>query len=70
MRPTPPSRQTLSALALITAGLLLAALVGACATNPATGKKMFSLVSEEDEAQMGLQAHPGILAEFKKTHMW
>jgi predicted Zn-dependent protease len=56
--------KALAALTLVLASLLLAGLVGACATNPATGKKMFSLVSEEEEAQMGLQAHPGILAEF------
>lgn len=58
------SRGTMRVLVLVLAALLLAGLVGACATNPATGKKMFSLVSEEEEAQMGLQAHPGILAEY------
>jgi predicted Zn-dependent protease len=58
------SRTKIRVLALVLAALLMAGLVGACATNPATGKKMFSLVSEEEEAQMGLQAHPGILAEY------
>ena len=32
-----------------------------CATNPATGEKQFSLISEGQEVQMGLQADPSIV---------
>ena len=40
-----------------------AAVVLACATNPATGKKEFMLVSESQEIAMGKEADPGIVAE-------
>jgi len=33
-----------------------------CATNPATGQKQFSLISEGQEIQMGLEADPSIVA--------
>jgi predicted Zn-dependent protease len=36
--------------------IVFAALAAACATNPATGKKELSLVSEAQETQMGRQA--------------
>lgn len=36
-----------------TAAALSAALISACATNPATGKKEFSLMSEAQEVQIG-----------------
>ncbi|MGH7645802.1 MAG: M48 family metalloprotease [Gemmatimonadales bacterium] len=46
------------------AALLLWALVAAaCATNPATGKREFMLVSESQEIAMGKEADPGIVAE-------
>jgi predicted Zn-dependent protease len=34
--------------------------VAGCATNPATGEKQFSLISENQEIQMGLEADPSI----------
>jgi predicted Zn-dependent protease len=37
----------------VVAAVLAAALVAACATNPATGKKELILVSEDQEVQMG-----------------
>ena len=37
----------------------------ACSTNPVSGKKDFSLISEDQEVQMGKQAHQDIL---KKQH--
>src|SRR5262245_46988192 len=40
------------------AGLVLGA---ACAVNPATGHKEFTLVSESQEIQMGLEADPSIV---------
>jgi len=45
---------------------LLAALavLGACAVNPATGEREFSLVSEGQEIEMGRQADPEIAAQF------
>jgi predicted Zn-dependent protease len=45
---------------------LLGALVvlAACAVNPATGRREFSLVSESQEIQMGREADPEISAQF------
>lgn len=45
---------------LIVATLLLAA----CATNPVTGRKEFNIVSEQQELQMGAQAHQQIVEQF------
>ncbi len=39
-----------------------AVVVAGCATNPATGERQFSLISEGQEIQMGLQADPSIIA--------
>ena len=39
----------------------LAVLLVGCATNPATGAKQFTLISENQEIQMGLQADPSII---------
>ena len=44
------------------AALVIAALLPACATNPATGRRQLSLVSEEQEIQMGQQADQEISA--------
>ena len=38
--------------------LLLAAGLGACATNPATGGVDFVMMSEEDEIELGRDLHP------------
>lgn len=35
-----------------------------CASNPVSGGKDFGLVSEQQERQLGAQAHPGILKEY------
>ena len=45
---------------------LLGALVilAACAVNPATGEREFSLVSEGQEIEMGRQADPEVAAQF------
>jgi predicted Zn-dependent protease len=47
--------------AVVIAGLALAAF--ACATNPATGKREFSLMSEAQEIQIGQEADPDIRRE-------
>ncbi|MGE0161229.1 MAG: M48 family metalloprotease [Gemmatimonadales bacterium] len=39
-------------------------LLAACAVNPATGEREFSLVSESQEIQMGREADPQIVAQF------
>jgi predicted Zn-dependent protease len=39
-------------------------LLAACAVNPATGEREFSLVSESQEIQMGREADPQISAQF------
>jgi predicted Zn-dependent protease len=44
------------------ATLILLALLPACATNPATGRRQLSLVSEQQEIQMGQQADQEISA--------
>ncbi len=47
------------------AGLLLALLLAtACATNPATGRTEFNIVSEEQELAMGKEAHEQVLEEY------
>ena len=38
----------------------------ACSSNPVTGKKNFSLISEQQELQMGAQAHRDVLKQMKK----
>ena len=48
---------------LAAAALLLAtSLLGACSTNPATGKPSFTgFMSESEETKIGAQSHPEIL---------
>ena len=43
--------------------IALLALVVACATNPVTGKRELSLMSESQEISIGQENHPQILAE-------
>lgn len=38
--------------------------LAACATNPATGKRQFNIVSEGQEIAIGQQAHPEILRQY------
>jgi len=45
------------------AGLTALAVLAGCATNPATGKKEFSLMSEAQEIQIGREADPQIRQE-------
>lgn len=54
-------RQPRFVLAALSAAL--AATVVACATNPATGKKEFSLMSEAQEVQLGQEMDPQIRQE-------
>ena len=42
---------------------LLAGTVSTCATNPATGGHMFSLISEGQEIEMGREADASIVAQ-------
>ena len=46
--------------------LLLAVImmIPSCAVNPVTGKKQFMLMSESQEAQMGAEYHPQVMAAF------
>ena len=50
-------------LVLASLAAALAATVVACATNPATGKKEFSLMSEAQEVQLGQEMDPQIKQE-------
>ena len=38
--------------------------LGGCATNPVTGKKQVSLLSEKDEIAMGAESDPQVVAQF------
>ena len=51
-------RRTVAALAALTM------LVGGCTTNPATGKRTFTLLSWEEEMAMGAEAAPQMLEQF------
>ncbi|CAH0998877.1 Beta-barrel assembly-enhancing protease [Neolewinella maritima] len=55
------SLSRLSVLALV---LSLGVLLPSCATNPVTGKKQISFISEESEIQMGQSYDPQVVAEF------
>ncbi|MBB4080300.1 putative Zn-dependent protease [Lewinella aquimaris] len=44
--------------------LALALVLAGCATNPVTGKKQISFISEEQEIAMGQQYDPQVVAEF------
>ena len=53
------------------ASLLLAAAISVagltasgCSTNPATGERAFTLLSQDDERALGREQHPRVLAEF------
>src|SRR5215212_6280659 len=39
-------------------------LLAACATNPATGKRQFNIVSEGQEISIGQQSHPEVIKQF------
>lgn len=42
----------------------LVLFLAACATNPATGKREFNIVSESQEVAIGQQSHPEIVRQF------
>ena len=42
--------------------------VTACSTNPATGKKDFSLMSKDQELSMGAQGHRRVLKQFRRLN--
>lgn len=48
-------------LAALLAGV---ALLAGCTTNPATGERMLSLMSSQDEQKIGAQEHPKLVQEF------
>jgi predicted Zn-dependent protease len=51
-------------LALPVLALLLTFLISTCATNPVTGKREISFISEESEIEMGKSYDPQVVAEF------
>ena len=53
-----------SRLLSLTLVLVVSLLLAGCATNPVTGKRQLSLISEESEIQMGQQYDPQVVAEF------
>jgi predicted Zn-dependent protease len=60
------NRTTSFPVRVLAALLLLAPAldVGGCATNPVTGRKQISLVSEGKELQMGAEADPAVISEY------
>jgi predicted Zn-dependent protease len=46
------------------AALMASALLTSCQVAPGTGKSSFNVLSSEDEAKMGAEAHPDILKQF------
>ncbi len=46
------------------AAALLVLLLAGCATNPVTGRREFSLVSPQQEAQIGREGYAAVLAEY------
>jgi predicted Zn-dependent protease len=44
--------------------IALTTWIGGCATNPATGKRQISLVSQGKEIEIGREADPAIIAEY------
>jgi predicted Zn-dependent protease len=59
-----PSRTFLIPFRILAALLLLGQSLGGCATNPVTGKRQISLVSEGKELQMGAEADPAVISEY------
>src|SRR5436309_8751834 len=51
------------AIPLLVASVLAVAVAG-CSTNPATGKRQISFVSTSQEAAMGRESDPAVIAEY------
>jgi predicted Zn-dependent protease len=49
---------------MLALALVASSVIGGCVTNPATGKKEFSLLSVQQEIELGAQADQQIVAEF------
>lgn len=60
----PPRRSIRSLSAAVVLAALTAPWLGGCATNPATGGSMFSLMSPEEERRIGAQEHPKAVQAF------
>jgi len=43
---------------------IVALLLGACTTNPTTGRRQFTTLSIEEEIALGAEAKPGVVSEF------
>lgn len=50
--------------AALSAALLSVSLLGSCQVAPGTGQTNFNIVSAEEEAKMGADAHPEIMSQF------
>ena len=55
---------TVVPIALVVVAYALTLLAPGCSINPATGKSQFSLVSESQEIQLGVEGDKGIQAEY------
>jgi predicted Zn-dependent protease len=57
-------RKTVSRISLLVALTASVFAVGACTVNPATGKRQITLISEQQEIAMGLQAKEDAVAQY------
>lgn len=57
-------RITTTRATVLLAALALAAAAAGCATNPATGRREFTLVSAQQEQQIGREGFPATIAEY------
>lgn len=59
-------RQPISALRSfwMLAGAMLSLTLGACSTNPTTGRSQLNMLSRDDEIKMGVDAKPEMLTEY------
>lgn len=48
----------------VTAALLSLSLLSSCQVTPGTGQSNFNIMSEEEEAKIGAEAHPDIVGQF------
>ncbi len=59
-----PRRRSRAAVLAVLALAALTPVLTTCATSPATGERIFTIMSPEEEQQLGDKEHPKLVAEF------